>query len=71
MNAMGNTVLKNNNLRTRGKYVTGIVNAERKRNKFLFNFTWQGIKSGLMSTMVPFVKAEKTRKTKKNKGDGN
>lgn len=71
MNAMGNTVLKNNNLRTRGKYVTGIVNAERKRNKFLFNFTWQGIKSGLISTMVPFVKAEKARKSKKNKGDGN
>lgn len=68
LNTVANGILIKQNRRTRGKFITGIVNTERLRNKSVFNFTWQGIKSGLISTVVPFTKKEKN-KVSKNRTD--
>ncbi len=61
LNTIANGVIIKRNTRDRGKFTTGIVNAKRQKNKSVFNFTWNGIKSGLVSTVVPFTKKEKTK----------
>ena len=70
LNTLGNNVIRHRNLKTRGRFVTGLVNAERKKNKSIFNFTWGGIKSGIISTVVPFAKkAGKERAEKTETGE--
>jgi len=65
LNTIANGVIIKNNTKDKGKFITGIVDTERKQNKSVFNYTWNGIKSGLISTVVPFAKKEKTKNKKR------
>jgi hypothetical protein len=65
LNTIANGVIIKNNLRTKGKFAIGLVDTDRKKNKSVFNFTWNGIKSGMISTVVPFAKKEKQKKSQK------
>ncbi len=65
LNTIANGVIKRNNLRKKGRFTVGLVNTERRKNKSVFNYTWNGIKSGMISTVMPFVKKEKTKKKSK------
>ena len=70
LNSIANGVIIKNNTKEKGKFITGIVQTERIQNKSVFNYTWNGIKSGLISTVVPFAKKEKTKNTKKDRKSG-
>ncbi len=52
MGLVANTFLKTNNIPNTKHYVQGNINAERKKEKFIFNYLWQCIKSGLISTTI-------------------
>ena len=70
LNSIANGVIIKNNTRNKGKFITGIVETERLQNKSVFNYTWNGIKSGLISTVVPFVRKEKTKNNRKESKSG-
>jgi hypothetical protein len=65
LNTVANGVIRKNNKKDKGKFVVGIVSFDRYQNKSVFNYSWNGVKSGLISTAVPFAKNEKVKTKKK------
>ena len=69
-NTVSNSLIRHNNSRSRGRFVIGLVNAERKKNKSVFNYTWQGLKTGIISTVIPLAKnAGKEKRSNRPTGE--
>ena len=48
-----NTIIKQNNIKSKNSYKQGIISAERNKNKSSFNYLWKALQSGIVSTLVP------------------
>jgi hypothetical protein len=69
LNAAANTVIRSNNLRSKGNYRQGEFVIERRRDRAIFNFLWNGLKSGAIDTVVPEMLRKKARNATSRKTD--
>jgi hypothetical protein len=50
---VANTIIRRNNLRSRNSYRQGEFEIDRRRDRAIFNFLWNGLKAGSIDTVVP------------------
>jgi hypothetical protein len=67
LNAVANTVIRSNNLRSKGNYRQGKIVIDRRRDRAIFNFLWNGLKSGAIDTVVPEILRRKARNASSRK----
>jgi|GEM_PF-5322356 len=66
---VANSILKSNNVPNTKHYVQGHINAERKKEKYIFNYLWTALKSGLINTAINPRFYKKMLQVKKYKAD--
>lgn len=54
-NLLGNALVRRNNLPDRKNYRQGDFTTPRRRDRAIFNFIWQGIKTGTAGTLAPGI----------------
>ena len=54
-NLLGNALVRRNNLPDRKSYRQGDFTTYRRRDRAIFNFFWQGIKTGTAGTLAPGI----------------
>ena len=52
-NLFGNALVRSKNLPGEKNYRQGVFTVERRKNRAIFNFLWQGVKAGSVNTMAP------------------
>jgi hypothetical protein len=62
MGFAANTIIRRNNLRSRNSYRQGEFEIDRRRDRAIFNFLWNGLKAGSIDTVVPGMLREMARK---------
>jgi hypothetical protein len=62
LNSAANLIIRSNNLRSKGNYRQGKIVIDRRRDRAIFNFLWNGLKSGAIDTVVPELLRNKARK---------
>jgi hypothetical protein len=60
LSAGANILIRNNNLPEDNKYSTGKIHFERRKDKFIINYLWNSVKTGIISIVVPI--ADKNKK---------
>lgn len=53
LNLLGNTAVVSNNMESKKKFYVGQIFFYRFQNKAIFNYLWNSMKSGVMTTMIP------------------
>lgn len=67
---LANTIIKSNNNPEKQNYSQGIIKSPRDQSKGLFPFVWHSLRSGLVSTFVPFQNSNNPKdKSKEKKND--
>jgi hypothetical protein len=59
LSAGANILINNDNLPGDKKYTTGKIYFERRKDKFIVNYLWNSIKSGIISIVVPIASKNK------------
>lgn len=67
LSVLANTLIKSNNTPEKPNYTQGIINSPRDQSKGLFPFIWHSLRSGLISTFVPFQDSNNPNKSKDKK----
>jgi len=62
MNFVTKTVVKRNNLRSKRNFTVGKVYVEREPNKSFINYSVQGLKDGILYSIVPLSRLGKNRR---------
>lgn len=67
LSLLANTLIKSNNTPEKANYTQGIIESPRDQAKGLFPFIWHSLRSGLISTFVPFQDSNNPNKSKDKK----
>jgi len=62
---VSNSFIKKSNPSKRGRTVVAEIEFERLKYKFVGNFLWKSIQSGIVNSLVPFGSRKKKDKTSK------
>ncbi len=57
---IANSMIRNKNLKNEDKYIIGNIHFERRKDRFIVNYLWNSIKTGIISVVVPI--ADKNKK---------
>ncbi len=61
---LANGLLRNKNLPDENKYIEGTIHFERRKDRFIINYLWNSIKSGIISVVAPITGNNKKDKKK-------
>ncbi len=61
MSFLANTVIREHNLPDTRRYKVGTIQAPRRKDRFIFNYIWQGLKSGVIDVMLIFAPKQRNQ----------
>jgi hypothetical protein len=59
LSAGANLLINGNNIPGDSKYTTGRIHFERRKDKFIINYLWNSVKSGIISIVAPIANKNK------------
>jgi hypothetical protein len=59
LSAGANLLINGNNLPGDNKYTTGLIHFERRKDKFIINYLWNSLKTGIISIVAPIANKNK------------